>query len=297
MATISAVSVVGLLAAAIVSTVFGFNAANQRTLANQRLVQADRDAAISLATEKFLNEDMLSGANPNMVKNPNMTVRQALDNASEKIQGRFTDMPVVEAAVRSTLGQTYNSLGEHDTAESHLSRALSLLYAEVGAEHRRTIAAELIRASVLRQKGRYDEAESTLKRLKEIADRRPESDDLLPLTILNELARVYFDNGQYDDAEEILRELLTDIDRLGVGQKQNFMLKAMNQLSLVLLKQDKKDAEALLQISFSIVQAQYSPGNKKCVELYELFQRLYGVDGLDDPTELENARSKLIDDK
>ena len=55
-----------------------------------------------------------------------MTVRSFLDTASESLNGKFTDEPLVEALIRDTIGWAYRNLGELEAAEPHLERAVEL---------------------------------------------------------------------------------------------------------------------------------------------------------------------------
>src|SRR5207248_7811944 len=62
-----------------------------------------------------------------------------LDRAAARIEGRFRDQPLVEAALRQTIGQTYNGLGEPSRALPHLRRAVELRRAHLGDEHPLTL--------------------------------------------------------------------------------------------------------------------------------------------------------------
>ena len=47
-----------------------------------------------------------------------ITVRAALDAASERVSGKFLDEPIVGASVRFTLGNAYRRLGEYNVADA-----------------------------------------------------------------------------------------------------------------------------------------------------------------------------------
>ena len=89
--------------------------AEEELLRAQRAEQrATQEAAISKAVNDFLNEDLLSQASPDKGPNPNITLREVLDRAAEKVVTAFRDQPLVEAAVRETLAKTYLSLGSYE---------------------------------------------------------------------------------------------------------------------------------------------------------------------------------------
>jgi serine/threonine protein kinase len=89
--------------------------------------ELQRQTAIAQAVNAFLNEDILAAASSDLEDRSTLTVRQILDEASIAIdEGRFTDEPAIEAAIRLTIGRTYRDLGELDRAEPHLEKMLDL---------------------------------------------------------------------------------------------------------------------------------------------------------------------------
>ena len=55
-----------------------------------------------------------------------VTIREAIDAAEPQIEEAFKDQPLVEASIRSTLGKTYEYIGEMDAANAQYQRALEL---------------------------------------------------------------------------------------------------------------------------------------------------------------------------
>ena len=53
-------------------------------------------------------EDMIAFADPHETRQPNLTMREALDRAAKTIGGKFKDKPLIEARLRHTIGKTYN---------------------------------------------------------------------------------------------------------------------------------------------------------------------------------------------
>jgi len=105
----------------------------------------------------FLNEDLLNSASPKHLGRE-VTVREALDSASAKIEGRFPGRPLIEAAVRTTLGGTYFDLGRPVEAERELRRARALVVAAVAED--RSVAFKNLAglADLAFQQGRTEEA-------------------------------------------------------------------------------------------------------------------------------------------
>ena len=93
--------------------------------------EARRQTAIAQSVNAFLNEDLLAVARPSAARGQgkDVTMREVLDVAAERIEdasktgGRFSGEPLVEAQIRSTLGDTYMELGEYAAAEPQVKRA------------------------------------------------------------------------------------------------------------------------------------------------------------------------------
>jgi tetratricopeptide (TPR) repeat protein len=93
----------------------------------------------------FLQNDLLSQASSEaqeksgFAPNPQLTIREALDRASERIGNRFKDQPLVEAAIRKTIGSAYTGLGEWKLAVPHLERSVELRKRLLGPDNDLTI--------------------------------------------------------------------------------------------------------------------------------------------------------------
>ena len=121
----------GALAVSIVA--FGVWMSVLYARAGRERAEATRQAKIALAVNDFLNNDLLAAVDPHWNADRDIPMRRVVDRASERVKGRFSDEPLVGAAIRRTLGETYVSLGVYDQAEPHLREALSI-YAKQSGE-------------------------------------------------------------------------------------------------------------------------------------------------------------------
>jgi hypothetical protein len=87
-------------------------AANEAQRATMAAQQGRTEAAIARAVNDFLNYDLLAQATPFNDADREVKLRTVVERAAAKIDGRFRDQPLVEAAIRQTLGNVYNSLGK-----------------------------------------------------------------------------------------------------------------------------------------------------------------------------------------
>jgi serine/threonine protein kinase/tetratricopeptide (TPR) repeat protein len=135
---------------------------------------ARRSAAESEAVRKFLENDLLAAARPEGQGGglgKNATIRQAVDAARPRIATAFKNEPLIEAAVRHTLGATYLCLGEPVESIPELERARALREDKLGPDHPDTIDSRICLALAYRDARRGAEAIA----LDEVTLRRQES--------------------------------------------------------------------------------------------------------------------------
>ena len=120
-------------------------------------IRAERQANISQAVNEFLKEDLIRSVDPHVALGREVTVRSWLDAASQSLEGKFENEPLVEASIRETLGDTYSHLGDFEVAERHLKRVVQIRRDELGEEHPQTIYATYMLCATLWYAGRAAE--------------------------------------------------------------------------------------------------------------------------------------------
>src|SRR5262249_42038598 len=130
----------------------------------------------------------------------NISVRELLDRASQRIEGKFLGQEETEAAIRRTLGRAYQALGEYPLAQKHLERSFALRKHKLGESHADTLGSMDSLALLYMARGRHDEAEDLFKRILDV--RRAELGPDHPSTLqnMNSLALLYWERGRYDEA-------------------------------------------------------------------------------------------------
>lgn len=101
------------------------------------------------------------------VINPTDIARWLLDDmilsgAVEAIDRQFHDQPLIEAALRQTVGEVYRALGMHPPALLQLERALAIRNEQLGPDHRDTLTSRMSLGIVLLASDRPDEAHDHL---------------------------------------------------------------------------------------------------------------------------------------
>ena len=123
-----------LIVATVVSTTFALRAVKAEKAAATAQQRAETDAAIAREISHFLSDELLGQASPYATPDRNLTLRQVLDLAAERVEGHFSGRPLVEAQIRMTIGTTYQHLGEYSKALHHLTRASQLREATNGQD-------------------------------------------------------------------------------------------------------------------------------------------------------------------
>jgi serine/threonine protein kinase len=234
-------------AAAIVSTLsIGLGVALVQTR------HAQTEAAISKALSDFVQDDLLAQASaraqsgPNSRPNPDLRVRDALDRAAARINGRFDSQPLVEASIRETMGRTYRDLGLYREAQVHLERAMTLRRRTLGMAHLDTLHAGNELGVLYTTQANYTAAEPLLTEVLAARLRLQPQDHRDVLGTLNDLAVVETRRGKYAQATAHTEQVL-EIQRRVLGPEHPDTVVVMHNLAVTYLTQGKFErAEELL---------------------------------------------------
>jgi eukaryotic-like serine/threonine-protein kinase len=227
-----------------------------------RIQAADRSAreqaAIAEAVSGFLRQDLLGqtdveyqallGVKPD----PDIKVRTLLDRASERIVGRFSREPRVEAAIRQTIGETYSALGLYSAAEAHLERCASLARSAMGDRHPQTLNASLTLAQLYSLQGKYAKAEPLFIRAIEELGRVSGAEHPARIRAVCRLGRLSLNRGNYPQAESMLETAL-GLCRKVIGDTHYDTLWTMNDLALLYLWEGRlAESEALFKTALGL---------------------------------------------
>jgi len=204
-------------------------------------IRAEHQAKISQAVNDFLKEDLIRSVDPYVAQGREVTVRSWLDAASQSIEGRFENEPLVEASIRETLGNTYRNLGDFAAAERHLRRVVQICHDELGEEHPQTIYAMFWLCGALWEAGRNTEAKPICLKTVELSKRILGKEHRTTLRSMNILALLSDDS----ESEQLYREIL-QTSRKAFGQTDIITLLVMGNLADVLKRAGRyEEAEPL----------------------------------------------------
>jgi serine/threonine protein kinase/tetratricopeptide (TPR) repeat protein len=237
-----------LVVAAGVSTWEAFRATRAEATARAEAGRATRaeataraEAEQATAISKFLTDDLLLQATPaNHPVSERVTLRDVLDRAADRVGERFRTRPLVEAALRSTIGETYGALGAWEQGREQLAAAQALYERELGPDDPKAarLLARLGRAC--RHLHHYREAEEHFRRAAERLRRVLGAEYPYTLDDLNALAELAVATPQVkmEEAEARAEEVLA-VARRAMGAEARRTLDYMTNLAQLYLFRGK----------------------------------------------------------
>lgn len=264
----------------------------------EALRQAKREIRITDAVNDFLNNDLLAGASPEQSADRDIRVRDVLDIASKRIEGKFPDEPLVEATIRLTLGMTYLNLGDYSAAEPHFIRAELLREANLPPDDPARIQAYLAAIGLIFHQGRYADAADHAERLVAACRAQTQPDKATFGSALASLGFIRMKLGDLDralalmlEAIPVMRESITSIE-LSRGltnlamcrmARREFELAEPPLREAIALTQrdagpdhpDTLNAQATLAAMLND-QAKYEDAIPLLLDLVETFRRVFG---------------------
>ncbi len=183
-----------LIAGVVVSTIFA--AGQARALVDNQLIT------------DFLQNDVLGSAAKARIGEA--TAIYMLDAASNSLEDKFRDKPLIEAAIREKLAWTYRLISEPNQAEQHFLRAADIYRQHYGEEHADTLRAMSDIGWVYMDQGRFRDMEDLWLKCLQITER------VLPvrhqLGAMNSLGVARLLMGKYKEAELLFKRMI-DLDQ------------------------------------------------------------------------------------
>lgn len=183
---------------------------------------------------QFFIMDVLSAADPSRTADRDLTVREALVNASDNLEGKFEERPDVEGRIHNALGFLFGQLGDPDLAQKHHMREWEIAEAENGEFS--IESARMMHSVVgsLARQGRDNEAiELTQRQLRVIDMLGTEEAELLRPRAIGNLGALLVRTGRNAEAAPILIDTL-ELKRELYGDRHPTTLSTLNNLCSVL---------------------------------------------------------------
>jgi eukaryotic-like serine/threonine-protein kinase len=215
------------MAALLVLLLVGFAALQALQL---RRIARERDRANRITD--FMT-GMFKVSNPSEAHGNQVTAREILDKASGNIGAGLSQDPALQAQLMAVMGAVYENLGIYDRAQTLYSQATDIDRRLEGAEGDDTLKEQALLAWMEYRRGKYADAEKTLRQVLAIRERRSGTRNASTMTVMDYLGAVLNEEGHSREAETMLREVVAFRQRT-LGSANPDTLVAMNHLALAL---------------------------------------------------------------
>jgi len=203
-------TMVASIGAVAIATVAGLALATAGFLqASEQRDQAEQARAMTEAVNQFLVQDILSVADIEVsADGGDITVRQALLNARDRIAERFAGEPLIEAGVRQSLALSLKGMGDMAAAQEQYEIALALRQQTLGPSHPDTLTAAHEVASMIQRTGDFEQTEAMFLEILQtrsdmLGARHPDT-----LKTLSHLGVMYWQFGRYQQALPVTEQAL-----------------------------------------------------------------------------------------
>jgi eukaryotic-like serine/threonine-protein kinase len=176
--------------------------------------QATTDAAIARAVNDFLQGDLLGQFDgvpqfgEEFGEDSDLTVKEAIDRAAAKIDERFQDQPLVEAAIRMVIGKGYMRLQRETLALAHFERAVMLRKEHLGPDHPDTLVSMGNLPEAYSRSARHSDAIALRQQFLEYRRARLGPDHPETLACVRDLAGAYQGASRWDMSVPLLEQTL-----------------------------------------------------------------------------------------
>jgi len=180
-------------------------------------VKAEDAVAVASEVNRFLNEDLLGRADPLIQPDRNLTVREALDAAAEKIEQRFADQAIVKAELLHTIGQAYVNLGGRGA--NQLQQSVDLMREERGRDDPKVLKFEGDLAAALIEEGKNAEGVRLCQELLPRLEAHYGSHAIEVLQHRANLANALWLDARLQESAEAAQAVLRDLDGVAPGDR------------------------------------------------------------------------------
>ena len=247
-------------------------------LYQSRIASKERDKA-KIENQKFRKvnsflQEMLSSVDPSAIGR-DVKVYDILEKAAENVETELKNQPEIEAAIRSSLGNTYVNLGEYDKGKPFLEKALELnkyLYGEESNEYAESLhdlalyydwIGELITADTIYAKSIGIFRKSLTGPSRIFAD------------ALNNHGIVLMNLSRLKEAEKLYLEALDETMKIEKDQDENISI-TMNNLAVNYMDMGELDkAEEYYKKSLDIIIRLMGPNRPEAGSTYNNLGRMF----------------------
>lgn len=235
----------------------------QRTEEALQAVRIEREVAVGI--NDFLLRDLLGQADilnqsEAGTRTRDLGVVELLDRAAARLERNQSGLQKVEAALRSTIGQAYMTLGRYEEAGQQLDAALEISQRQAGPNAPETLEILMCLGRLRLNEKRLDEVPALLEQLKRISgENNSKSHPELP-RVLDLEAGYLLERGRSRDAKALMQKVLA-MRRATLPPDDPGILRSLHFLA-----------------SLNLQDGEYRLAEQQAREVYEGYRRQIGLD-------------------
>jgi eukaryotic-like serine/threonine-protein kinase len=245
----------------------------------QKAQQSESEARAILL---FLEERILAAGRPKGEQGGigrEVTLREAIDKAAASIASEFADKPLLEAAIRDTLGTSYFFLGDAALAIPQYERSRSLCLKFMAPDDPRSLDCGNNLANAYSAAGRFADAASLHEEILAQTREKMGPDHADTLSSMGNLGSAYLSLGKLDRAIPLLEETFRR-SKIKSGPDDPGTLACMNNLATAYQNADRlNDALALYEETYRRQKATLDADHPSILRTMSNLAREYDIAG------------------
>lgn len=239
------------------------------TLGYVRATEAEQVARQEAETAKEVSGflvDLFEVSDPGEARGNSITAREVLDRGAVRIHSELVGQPEIQAALMSTMGNVYTSLGLYQEAKSLLVEALEKTEETHGRDSLAAARVAYELAVVHRRLRDLDAAEPLFRQALEIREGKGDTYGNLVAQTLNSLAILQIRRGEFSEAENLWLRALS-IYESDLHRDETELAKVLNNIGgLYSMLERGADAIPFLERSLAIRTKILEPGHPSLAE-------------------------------
>ncbi len=212
--------------------------------------------------------------------------RTILKPAVTAIDKKFKEQPLVSAALRQALADSYVGIGLYDKAMPLQQSALAARRHALGSDNDETMSSMLSMGSLLEQQGKLDSAEPYFRAVLATRRRLQGEDNAGTTEAVAHVGALLVDQGKFDQAEPYLHEALEKRRRM-FGENNPDTLNSISDVAGLLVSQGKLgEAEPYLRevaIKFRQINGEDDPDTLRAINNLGIALAMEGKSGEAEP--------------
>lgn len=243
---------------------------HQADIANKERDKAKIEEAKALKINSFLQE-IFSSPDPSK-EGKDIKVVNVLENAVKKIDVELADQPEIQAALRTTIGTTFQNLGLYNEAIVQFEKAAKTYETIFGENNTKTASSIKNLALAYHYKGRFNKADSLYEKAVNIHTKLGIR-NINFAEALNDHGTLYMDRGKFDKSIENYKKALIIYKEI---KDTSGIISVFNNMGISLdYKNDLNGAENLYRKAIQLTLAWHDENEIKLIHLYNNLAFIY----------------------